>query len=190
MSRLTLGHNETMQLLEGFNRRDEAALSRIYELFYQELRFFADRFFTGPGPSARDVVQDVFISLWERRRVRFDSLGNIKGYLYVSIKNRFRDQLDHRRHVDDHARRAMRDADIVTQIAEPEIYSILSWATDILPQECARVFRLHLEGWEIADIAQRLDKSESTVYKQRQQAIETIKKRLPKSLMELLLTFF
>jgi RNA polymerase sigma-70 factor (ECF subfamily) len=65
-------------------------------------------------------------------------------------------------------------------IAENEILSVLSSSLDLLPTECAKVFKLCLDGWEIKEIADQLGKSESTVYKQKKEAITILRKKLSK----------
>jgi DNA-directed RNA polymerase specialized sigma24 family protein len=60
---------------------------------------------------------------------------------------------------------------------------------EMLPAECAKIFRLHIEEWEVKEIADRLGKAPSTVYAQKQKAITILKRKL-RNLDIRLLTFF
>lgn len=80
----------------------------------------------------------------------------------------------------------LKDDCFVIQVAESEILSIISQAVELLPEECSKVFQLHLEGWEVQDIALKLDKSESTVYKQRTRALNILKSKMYNQLVVIL----
>lgn len=166
------------KLLSQFNRRDPIAFNEIYKRYYNELTNFAGRLFYNTEICVDDVIQDVFITIWEGQSRQFDTLGGIKAYIYVCIKNKLKNYIAHNKHVDEYNRNMLNDDCFVIQVAESEMLSILSHAIDLLPEECSKVFQLHLEGWEVQEIALKLNKSESTVYKQRSRAMEILKKQL------------
>lgn len=178
-----------IELLNLFNNRDVAAFSQIYTLYYDDLYYFARSLYGHSEVSADDVVQDVFLSLWEAKKNRFATLLNIKAFLVISIKNRFKNYLDHRKSMDKHSKALLLEDDyFVTQIVETEFTSLLRSATELLPEECSRVFAEYLNGFEVKEIAERLNKSEFTVYKQKTQAISILKRKLTKDKL-LIITF-
>lgn len=175
------------RLLKQFNGREEPAFTEIYNLYYYEFFHFANRLFCDTVEYSEDVVQEVFINLWKNKSQNFDSLNGLKLYIYVCIKNRFRDYIKHKKHEEKYRKVVYCEDYFTVQIAESEVYSIIAESVHLLPEECATVFRLHLDGWEVKEIAQRLGKTESTVYKQKSRAIEILKNKLSKDQLSILL---
>lgn len=168
-------------LLEQFNNRDRGAFGKIYLQFYSDLFYFASNLYRGTEISADDVVQDVFLGLWEARKQKFIGIINIKAYLFISIKNKYKDYIKHQKQIDIHRNFVVLDDDyFVSQVAEAEIFSFIKEAVDLLPEECKRVFTEYLNGLDIKEIAKKLNKSEFTVYKQRTNAIKILRNKLPK----------
>ncbi|MEG0499680.1 MAG: sigma-70 family RNA polymerase sigma factor [Rikenellaceae bacterium] len=169
------------ELLNLFNNRDVTAFSRIYTLYYDDLYYFAQSLYSQSEISADDVVQDVFLGLWEATKNKFETLLSIKAFLVISIKNRFKNYLDHRKSIDKHTKAILSEDDyFVTQIVETEFVSLLRNASELLPEECAKVFIEYLNGFDVKEIAERLHKSEFTVYKQKTKAISILKTKLSK----------
>lgn len=178
---------ESTILLTQFNSREESAFTAIYNLYYYEFFHFANRLFCDTVEYSEDVVQEVFINIWNNKAQNFDSLNGLKLYIYVCIKNRFRDYVKHKKHEEKYRKIVLSEDYFTIQIAESEVYSILAESLHHLPDECAAVFRLHLDGWEVKEIAQQLGKTESTVYKQKSRAIEILKNKLSGDPLSILL---
>ena len=64
---------------------DATAYRDLFLSFYKPLRQFAMSF-VKTRELAEEVVSDVFIRIWEKRR-ELDSIENLRVYLYISIKN-------------------------------------------------------------------------------------------------------
>lgn len=168
---------ETQQLIECFNTRENWAFEQIYLLYYDEFYYFSSKLYWDTEIASGDVVQDLFMKIWERKDLRFTSLEHLKGYMYVSIRNGYREYLSHKNVANRYIQAVkMTDDYFISQIVETETLSILSRLTELLPEECAKVFKLYLEGWEVKEIVEKLGKSSSTVYNQRQEAIRILKK--------------
>lgn len=176
-----LSDKELSSLLLRFNNRENSAFCEIYDIIYDELFYFTSSVYKDTEVVASDVIHDIFIKLWEARSVKFNSLLSIKGYIYISVKNKFRDYISHRK-CKDKFNSAMRLTDdyFVSQIAESETLTIITEAERCLPAECAKVFRMYLDGWDVKEIALKLNKSQSTVYAQKAEAITILKKKLSK----------
>jgi RNA polymerase sigma-70 factor (ECF subfamily) len=173
-------HNESF-IIQQFNRRENQGFGEVYLHLHDELYYFADKLFQSVNITPEDVIQDIFIHIWEKKDTSFDSLKALKSYLYIAIKNQYIKHLEHLKRVDAYNRQMLLDEkQFVVLVAENEILSVLSQSADILPEECAKVFRLCLEGWEIKEIADKLGKSESTVYKQRDRAVTILRNKLSK----------
>lgn len=168
-------------LLKRFNDREGEGFGEVYLYFHDELHYFAGKLFQSVNIAPDDVIQDIFIRIWEKKEPMFDSLSGIKSYLYIAIKNRYLKHLEHLKRVNEYNRQMLLDDSLfVALIAENEIFSTLSASAEFLPEECAKVFKLCLEGWDVKEIAEKLGKSESTVYKQKTEAINILRKKLSK----------
>lgn len=166
-------------LLKRFNNRDSVAFGEIYTLLYDQLYHFTSRLYRNTEIVAEDVIHDTYVNIWEYSTQRFAGIENLKAYLYISIKNRFRNYLVHRKSVD---KFQYESRNFISDVVESETLSIINQAINLLPSECAKVFKLHIDGWPVKDIAEKLGKSESTVYAQKQEAISTLKRKLPKNI--------
>jgi RNA polymerase sigma factor (sigma-70 family) len=81
--------------LQRIQHNDEEALTHLMRKFYTDLFNYACRF-TADQSLVKDCIQEVFISLWQRRQ----TVGNIlapKFYLLRATKNKVLKSLDERR---------------------------------------------------------------------------------------------
>ena len=51
-------------LVEGIRHRKEAALATLFDLYYEKLYLFAEKYIYD-SDRAHDIVQDVFLRIWE-----------------------------------------------------------------------------------------------------------------------------
>lgn len=165
-------------LLDKFNNRNGVAFSEVYLELFDELHYFAKKIFNGENITSEDIVQDTFIAVWENKSLCFSTLTGIKAYMFVSIKNRLITHITHMKSVNKHRKIVEAEDRFTTIISENEILSTLLRSTELLPEECAKVFKLCIDGWDICEIAEQLNKSESTIYKQKNRAIEILREKL------------
>lgn len=175
-------------VIQRFNKREEAAFEDIYGLLYPDLFYFIRKYYSRTSLEPEDVLQDIFLKLWTNRQPIFTSIDHLKGYIYTSIRNYFRDYYSHRQVQAKYSRMVKEDDDFfISKIIETEIIAELSRIPNIFPAECAKVLKLYLEGWDIKDIAEKLDKAPNTIYTQRQEIIAILKKIMSRKLLLLLL---
>lgn len=173
---------EQRRLLNNFNRRDADAFGRVYSIFYDDLCLFSNRIYANTEVLGSDVVHDIFINIWSTDKLKFEKLINIKAYVYTSIKNKFKNYITHSKCLDKYKHNVIIDPDYyMSQIIECETYSLISNLPDMLPQDCVEIIKLYLEGWEIKDIAEKLNKPQSSVYAKKQEAIKLLKKSVGKN---------
>lgn len=173
-----ISDKELESLLLNFNNRENLAFSKVYEIIYDELFYFTSNVYRDTEVVASDVIHDIFIKLWENRNVKFSSIVNIKGYIYISVRNKFRDYISHAKIKDKFSHSLkMQDDYMVSQIVESETLSLITDVFKVLPSECAKVFKLFVDGWDAKEIAVKLNKSQSTIYAQKQEAIAIIKRK-------------
>lgn len=96
--------------------------------------------------------------------------------------------MNHRGHIEKYKLQAEQDdQELFTDIVETETFFLMKSVTELLPEECAKIFSLYMEGYEVKEIAEQLGKKPSTVYTQRARAIEILKEKYDKNLLLLIL---
>src|SRR5690606_24052484 len=133
-----------------------------------------------PKGSAEEIVQDVFLKLWQRRTT-FADLRSVKAFLYIATKNacfndHAREQVRHRRHeqylytVDE-----LEDA-IVDEIIHSEVLREVARAMDTLPEQCRRIVEMaYADGLTPTEIAKALNRTVSTVYNQASRGVRLLR---------------
>ncbi len=179
---------EIKELIRRFNRREESAFEHIYGLLYQDLLYFSIKLFHNSDLVPQDTLQDLFMKLWIEKHISFNSLEHIKAYMYTSIRNCFREYHSHQKVKNKYEQTLQNEEDLFTSyLVETEVISELSHHPELFPKECAKVLKLYLEGWDIKDIAEKLGKSPSTIYTQRQEIIMILKKLMKRELFSFIL---
>lgn len=169
------------KLISLFNNRDSEAFGTVYSMIYKELFHFTTKIVHSTNLEADDVLHDIFINIWESDMRDFKSLNNIKAYIYVSVKNYLRNNLDHQRAINRFTKEVLEDDDhFAIKVAEVEVFSILEMSIKLLPEECLKVFQLYVEGYTVKEIAKKLDKNINTIYTQKHDAFTFIKQKLLK----------
>jgi RNA polymerase sigma-70 factor (ECF subfamily) len=74
------------ELAEAFRLGDDGAFSALYERYHRSLYVYAARMLDS-GEAARDLVQDVFLGLYERRH-GLQRLRSFRGWLFTAGRNR------------------------------------------------------------------------------------------------------
>ncbi|MEG2340682.1 MAG: sigma-70 family RNA polymerase sigma factor [Odoribacter sp.] len=183
--------NFNEELLEEFNKRTEAAFAYVYEKYYNELFHFTSKLFCENQTAPHDVLQDLFLKIWEGDK-QFESFDFLKYYLYLSIRNRWKNDLEHKdtvqRYVDGQNADPTDDY-ILSNMIESETLALLHGQLKVLPPECAKVMRLSLQGHRNQEIADILSISVNTVYAQKQKALAILRSRISKEMLAVLLYF-
>ncbi len=161
--------------LKNLNRK---SFEKLYFEYSEGLVRFAESFLFN-RQEAEDVVQNLFIYMWDNAK-QLEIKTSIKSYLYQSTRNRclniIRDlKVQDRREL--LFLEAMMNSHNVDDSFDEELFAKLEKAMNDLPQKMLHVFRLkYLEGKKIAEIAESLQITESTVKTQLQRAREKIGK--------------
>lgn len=169
-------------------RLDEQGLHDIFQRYYAPLCLFAYQFIE-ERELAADLVQEAFIKLWELRN-QFSYLHQVRSFLYLTVRNRALNELEHRRVVEEYAANYQRKAsDLFFEetLIEQETYRILTEAIESLPTRMREVMRLALRGKKNAEIAELLDCSIENVRSLRQQAYKRLRGQLKEYYYTLLL---
>ncbi len=176
-----MDYSKAGQLLDGVNARNKAAFGQVFQLYYAGLCHFSERILKDEE-AARDVVQEVFITMWEKY-IHFDSFGTLKFYLYMNVRRKslsyIGKTLNRRRIVLTLPVESANDPDYVSLQVESEVLRVVHAAVNSLPPECRRIFKLsYYEQMEVRDISELLGIAVSTVKTQRSRAKQLLRERL------------
>ncbi len=83
-------------LLKRLQRNDSGALAALMGLYYDDLHNYGARFTTDEA-LVKDCIQEIFISLWQRRETA-DTILSPKFYLLRAIKNKILKSLHKNNH--------------------------------------------------------------------------------------------
>lgn len=170
--------DDEKRLLELFNRRDSSAFGDVYTTFYREFYLYVRMLYRDTEIVADDVIHDVFINIWLSKTV-FESFFHIKSYIYLSIKNNFRNYLSHGKHKITYSESVKMSYDL--DLVESELYSLVDEALQLLPETYAQILKMYLDGWKSGEIAATLGRTEQYVYNIKYDAIHLLKKKMSKN---------
>ena len=161
----------------GLKRRDETALSVLFDIYYEKLYLFAEKYIYD-SDKAHDIVQDVFLKIWENAE-RLELTSSIQHYLFASVRNGCLNYLKSLQ-IEDRNNRKYAEAYIESQnvdmVDDEELLARVRQVLDELPEKCREVCLLRfVEGYKYAEIAARLDMNENTVKAQLHRGMERLK---------------
>jgi RNA polymerase sigma-70 factor (family 1) len=176
----TLSDSELTNLLRESNHR---AYTEIYNRYFTLLYTHAYKKLRDEE-QAKDIVQDVFTSLWYKRDTNF--IGkNLAGYLYIAVRNKIFDLFAHEKVKDSHLL-SLRDfisfgntvsADYL--IREKQLKAYIEKEIQGLSPKMRLIFEMsrkeHRSHKEIAAI---LNTTENNVSKQIQNALNVLRTKL------------
>jgi len=147
---------------------DQRALEKLYTYFYGELFRFT-KTLVRQAEVAEEIVEDIFVKLWERRPALRD-IENLRVYLYVAARNRSLNYLDWKSRdvisyveiypIDIPATHETPDNLLMTK----EMSARINQAVDGLPPKCKLIFKLvREEKMKYREVAEVLNISARTV---------------------------
>lgn len=155
---------------------------QIYVTYYFRMYRFAKEYVLF-DEDAENIVQDVFLLLWEKRDV-LDINISLMSYLFSLVKNKSLDYIRHRLVVEEYqqelkAKLSSLESLNYTLTSEEDIESILTEAINKLPERCREIFlKSRLEGKRNREIAEELSISASTVENQITIALKKLRVEL------------
>lgn len=151
--------------IAALTKNDPEAYSDMFDAYFRPLFLFASNMVFRED-AACDIVQDVFISVYEKTATFADEPA-LRTYLYKSVRNRCYNYLRNRK-VEDRRLMLYAEAclasDSVDMIGEEELLAHIRGFLEQLPGQCREVCRMRMfEGRSFGEIASLLDISENTV---------------------------
>jgi RNA polymerase sigma-70 factor (ECF subfamily) len=161
---------------------DKATFESLFRSEFKGLCFFALQY-TKDTDTAREITQEAFISLWEKRE-RIDLSRPVKTYLSTTVRNKCLNYLrDNRKFNKEILDLEGLGADKIyvqpDRLAEAEIREKIGKAMEELPVKCREIFLLsRQENLKYQEIATRLEISVKTVETQMSKALQHMRHRL------------
>ena len=161
---------------------DHAAFSELFRRYRDPLYFHARRML-GDNDQAKDIVQDLFASIWSKRDTLVIPVA-VNNYLYGSVRNRILDYIAHQKVIS----RYTESFDLFLEkgvsstddlVREKELTRIIETEISRLPEKMREIFEMSRNGeLSYKQIAIQLNLSEHTVKKQAQRAIKILRLKI------------
>ncbi len=178
----TLSH---IQLFNSLGNGDNLAFEALYKLYFPRLYAFSFKILNDSG-LAKDVVQNVFVKIWEIR-TSF-SFENPEAFIFQMVRNASLNYIRHLKVVDN-LKLKVKDQylgeelyyiDMVGNepyiLIEKELEEKIIEVMNSLPDKCLNVFRMsRIEGLKNTEIADQLKISIKTVEKHISKAMQVYK---------------
>jgi len=182
---LPTGDDRLDGLMAAIRGGSSRALGRLMDLCWTDLVRYAARQL-GDVELARDIVQEAFIQVWERRR-RWRPRGSARAYLYRIVRHLVIDEkrkqgVRRRWAESQHRRDAPRPATPAEEFDAKLLADAFEAAVASLPQRRREVFELVFQrGLSHAEAASVLDISVQTVANQMSAALRSVRQAVSAS---------
>lgn len=153
--------------MESLNRSHSTIdYKETFDIYYKSLVSYAGRFLPLLD-ECEDLVQDVFVSLWENKNIFPDEVS-LKVFLYKSVRNKCFNVLKHTKVKDNYIissdeNEAQEEYEFLEQVLEEEIVRQLYQAIELLPERKKEIIKLSLKGLKNNEIAEILEIKLQTV---------------------------
>lgn len=186
MSLSNLTDEHLIELLRD-NRQEEKAFAEIYERYWKKLSSLAI-FKTNSSETAAEIVQEIFIKLWENRNTSI--ISHLESYLFTALKYQ----------IISHLRTVISNRNITDVYAEPQVNAHETLTADALklaiesaigelPTKTQQVFRMsRFDEKSHKEISSELDISEKSVEYHITQTLKVLREHL-KDFLVLLFVF-
>jgi RNA polymerase sigma-70 factor (ECF subfamily) len=180
---------EEVSLLSRLQAGEEAAFKILFDRYYPALCVYARRLL-GDLDKAREVVQGVFVKLYEHRE-KLPPITSLKSYLYRSVHNNCLNQVKQTQIYQSHHQQIygltplVEEADELVRLElEEKIWQVVQG----LPGQCRKIFQMNrFEDKKNQQIADELGLSIRTVETQISKALKILRRELADFLLLLLL---
>lgn len=163
----------------------------IFNQYYQPLVQYGNTFMKDID-EAEDVVQQVFVSVWEKREST-DIHTSLRALLYRAVHNACLNRIKQQKIRRDFAQSEVQqqsEASVSDPLQEKELKQKIEDAITLLPEQCAKIFRMsRFEQLKYQEIADQLGLSVKTIENQMGKALKLMRENLKEYLPALIFFF-
>jgi RNA polymerase sigma-70 factor (ECF subfamily) len=175
------------QIFSGIQSGDNELFEYLFLNYYEPLCFYAYGILRN-RENAEEMVQDVFIKLWDGRK-QINIQTSVKSYLYKSVHNKCVNFINHKRIEEKFSNEFKQEnVDLVSPVSKDypianllsqELGTAIQNAIASLPEQCREVFiMIRQDEMSYAEVAETLEISVNTVKTQLQRAITRLRELL------------
>jgi len=174
----TLTSEEEKILLQRIKKNDNAAFRQLFDAYYKYLTVTAYRYLH-EGEKAKDMAQDAFVELWNRRETLTITSG-LKAYLRQVVVNKCLNYIKREKRLD-FSENAMLPEKLITPAATDNLEyedtrKTVQDAIDTLPEKCRIIFCMsRFDEKSHKEIAAELNISTKTIENQITRALKTLR---------------
>ena len=171
-----------LDLVKRLQQNEEEALTIIYKEYW-EIMYVAAYNLVKDKSVCEDIVQEVFISLWQRRE-KLQIKTSLKSYLYTSTVYKVYDHFSKNKkmlkdELFDNFENKIEASNPETKLMHEELIHHLDAIVDSLPDKCREVYKLSRENMlSNKEIAEQLNISQRTVEGHISKALKILKESL------------
>ena len=181
-----MSNNLSPNLIQRLQAGQTKAFTELFDLLSSQLLFFAKKL-TQDEEEAKDITSSTFTKYW-RNHQNFDSLVNIRAFLFITARNACLDYLRFKNRTKENNERyrkylANRPETVFDPLKlEAGLLGEIYRQSQNLPARCRKIFELtYFEGMKASEIAKRMKITVSAVTTQRQRAIAFFRNVLRKT---------
>lgn len=174
----TITPEEEKILLQRIKKNDEAAFRQLFDAYYKYLTVTAYRYLH-EGEKAKDMAQDAFVELWNRRESLTITSG-VKAYLRKAVVNKCLNYIKREKRIDFSENALLPETptspDATDNLEYEETRKTIQDAIDTLPEKCRIIFCMsRFDEKSHKEIAAELDISTKTIENQITRALKTLR---------------
>ena len=172
--------------IKALSQGDRKAFEVLFLTYYPKLVFFLNGFIKD-NEQARDMAQDIFLSIWNQRE-KLSGVKSFKAYVFKMAKNAVCNYYDHV---------VVTDKFIADQLAQPagsenteetvlasQLQSLIDIAVSQMPPQRKQIFIMsRVDGLSNAEIAEKLNINKRTVENHLTSALADIRKTISLCIM-------
>ena len=170
--------NDT-DILAALQQGDSDAFNHIYKLYFKPLSYFAEKI-TGSNVVAEDMATETFVKLLQKKPT-FDSLQNLKSFLYTTTRNGCYDQLRMKKrhelsHLEIKSMAVLSEDEIEQNIIMAEVLQGIYAAIEGVPEKYKQVIKLALvQGKDNDEIVAETGMAYQTVRNHKSEGIKLLR---------------
>ena len=190
----SLSHVPDLELILLINQEEEQAFTEIYNRYWEKMASYAVRL-TKSEEEAADIVQEIFVSLWNRRTT-LTVKSTLGAYLIRSTRNLCLRYIERNINTSDFLDKITEQAvdnslNIEESISLKELQDNIDLGIAKLPKKMREVYLLSRdEQLSYREIAEKLNIAEGTVKKQVSNALKIIADSLNGKLSATMMAIF